>query len=151
MRITIRDVDIHIDKALYETWERDPVGPVMRDLNRRGFLIQTRALILVGRKTGRLASSIRKNQGYDKRSAFIDIIAGQKGRRGTQYLGFHHYGTAPHVIKPRRQYARSRKRPRRAAMLRFTVGGQVIFRRQVMHPGTRGTYFLEFALPAGAG
>lgn len=140
MRISIRDLDVTFLKANYEAWEREPAGPVMRELNRRGQLVQNRALILVGRKTGRLASSIRKNQGADARSAFVDIVAGRAGRGGTPYLGYHHYGTQPHVIRARRRKA-----------LRFTVGGQVVFRRQVMHPGTRGTYFLEFALPAASG
>lgn len=44
---------------------------------------------------------------------------------------YHHEGTPAHII-----------RPRRARMLRFTVGGQVVFARQVNHPGTKANRFL---------
>lgn len=44
-------------------------------------------------------------------------------------------GSRPHVI-----------RPRRASVLRFNVGGRVVFARVVNHPGTKGTHFLDKAL-----
>ncbi|MER7135405.1 hypothetical protein ABT358_02530 [Streptomyces sp. NPDC000341] len=47
-------------------------------------------------------------------------------------------GTRPHVI-----------RPRRASVLRFEVGGRVVFARKVNHPGTRANNFLGRALRTG--
>lgn len=48
---------------------------------------------------------------------------------------FVHDGTRPHKI-----------RPRRARMLRFEVGGRIVYAREVNHPGYRGDKFLTRAL-----
>jgi hypothetical protein len=47
---------------------------------------------------------------------------------------FLEHGTRPHRIQPRR-----------ARVLRFSVGGHTIFRRSVRHPGTKPTRFLSQA------
>jgi hypothetical protein len=52
-----------------------------------------------------------------------------------EYAQMVHDGTRPHVI-----------RPRNAQVLRFRVGGQVVFARVVNHPGTRAQPFLDRAL-----
>lgn len=46
------------------------------------------------------------------------------------------YGTRPHQIRPRRQ----------GGVLRFTVGGVVVYARSVSHPGTRPNRFMIEAL-----
>jgi hypothetical protein len=61
-----------------------------------------------------------------------------------EYALMVHDGTSPHVIRPKR--ARSRRNPRRPAMLRFEVGGQVVYARQVNHPGTKPRPYLSTAL-----
>lgn len=43
--------------------------------------------------------------------------------------------TAPHVI-----------RPNISKFLRFTIGGQVIYAREVQHPGTKGKFFIQRTL-----
>ncbi|KPI33262.1 hypothetical protein OV450_1350 [Actinobacteria bacterium OV450] len=48
-------------------------------------------------------------------------------------------GTRPHLIRPRR----------RNGVLRFEVGGDVVYTRLVRHPGTRANNFLERALRLG--
>lgn len=101
------------------------------DLDRRARRVATRARQLVGVDTGLLKSTIRIESG----PGYRDIVGGRRGQ--TPYLGWHHFGTAPHVI-----------RPRRAKALRFTVGGRVIFAMKVQHPGTVGTRFLTKALTA---
>lgn len=53
----------------------------------------------------------------------------------TDYAEFVNDGTRPHVI-----------RPRQAQVLRFTVGGRVVFARVVHHPGTRPNPFLDRAV-----
>lgn len=50
-------------------------------------------------------------------------------------------GTSPHVIRPRRP----------GGVLRFQVGGRVVYARVVNHPGTRAQPFLDKALQEVAG
>jgi len=50
---------------------------------------------------------------------------------------------APHVEYPTRPHI---IRPRTASVLRFWAGGQLIFAREVMHPGTQGAFMLHKAL-----
>ena len=45
-------------------------------------------------------------------------------------------GTRPHEIKPRR----------RGGVLRFEIGGTVVYARRVMHPGNRASRFMERSL-----
>jgi hypothetical protein len=52
-----------------------------------------------------------------------------------EYAAMVNDGTKPHVI-----------RPKNAKVLRFNVGGQVVFARVVNHPGTRARPFLDRAL-----
>jgi hypothetical protein len=49
-------------------------------------------------------------------------------------------GTRPHRIP---------KRPRPGKYLRFEIGGEVLFRKSVWHPGTRANNFLARALRLG--
>ncbi len=49
---------------------------------------------------------------------------------------FVHDGTRPHPIYPRR----------RGGLLRFQVGGRIVYARMVNHPGYRGDPFLTDAL-----
>jgi hypothetical protein len=60
-------------------------------------------------------------------------------------------GTRPHVITPRREFSsrRGKNGRRRRAVLRFEVGGEVLYRRRVFHPGTRANPFLQRALRLG--
>lgn len=111
----------------------DPVGPVYRELDRRMTPVQLEAKRLVRKRTGKLAASIRKNRKDIARLPTVNVVAGGKG---INYTGYEHDGTPPHVIRARRKKA-----------LRFQVGGQVVFRKQVQHPGTTGTFFLARALP----
>lgn len=48
---------------------------------------------------------------------------------------YHHEGTRPHAILPRR-----------ARALRFKQGGRVVYARRVFHPGTRPNPYLMTAL-----
>lgn len=52
-----------------------------------------------------------------------------------------HNGTRPHRIRPRR----------RGGVLRFTVGGQVVYARAVSHPGNRADPYLVKALRTAIG
>lgn len=132
---------IKLDKVtLYpgEPWLyiTDPIGPVRKDLVRRMTRVKFEARKLVRVRTGRLISSIRIEEGMNKRSPWVQVTAGGKG---IKYAMYEHDGTPPHIIRARRKKA-----------LRFVMNGQVVFRKQVKHPGTTGTLFLTMALPYAA-
>ncbi len=115
----------------------DPVGPVIRDLDRRMSRVQYRARARVRVRSGLLLSTIRKQPGFRKTYVFVDVVA---GRRDMRYTGVEHDGSEPHEIRARRRKA-----------LRFTSGGKVVFRTRVWHPGTKGTHFLTESLPLAGG
>lgn len=116
---------------------QDPTGPVMRDAERRGTRMQLQSRRYVGVRSGALLSTIRKDVAPFRKTAIrVDLLA---GGGPVKWALMHHDGTAPHEIRPNRRRA-----------LRFVVGGRVMFRTRVWHPGTRGTYYLTRALPYGA-
>jgi hypothetical protein len=108
-------------------------GGPFRDVERRAGNVHTDALRRVGRRTATLYASIRKQPRPEILA--VDVVSGLRGR--TPYMGYHHFGTAPHVIVPR-----GRK------VLRFIQNGAVRFAKRVRHPGTTGTYYLTRALDA---
>jgi hypothetical protein len=114
----------------------DPDGPVLRDLLRRMTRVKFESRKLVRVRTGRLFSTIDTRAGATAKGPYVAVVAGGKG---IKYTGYEHDGTAPHIIRARRR-----------KYLRFMVNGQVVFRKQVKHPGTTGTLFLEMALPYAA-
>lgn len=116
---------------------------IREDLHRR---MKTRVLPeakrLVGVDTGRLRANTREQSGVlGSDGPFSQVVSGWTGTQGgaRSYVMPHHDGSPPHII-----------RARRAKALRFEWRGQVVFRRQVRHPGTRGTKFLTRALPLAA-
>lgn len=111
----------------------DRRGPVGRMLDQRSARVLTTARRLVGVRSGLLLSTLRRTLGRDNRGPYADVIAGVRGL--TDYLGYHHDGFGPHVIRPRRRRA-----------LRFVAGGRVVFAARAEHPGYRGSRFLERAL-----
>ena len=117
-------------------WMVEDPGPLL-DLERRMARVKAGSRRLVGRRSGLLYSTIRNNNGVNARGPYVDTIA---GKPGLKYTMAHHDGTGPHEIRPRKR-----------KVLRFSVGGRVVFRTRVMHPGTKGTRFLTEALPLAAG
>lgn len=91
---------------------------------------QGRAKILAPVDTGRLRSDIR----FEIRNRALGVT----GRLfcTVSYADAVHDGTRPHVIRPRRP----------GGVLRFRVGGQVVYAKFVNHPGTTGRPFLSQAL-----
>lgn len=126
-----------IDPAALQRFINDGNGPVVRDLVLRGERVKVRAQQLVGVKTGNLRDHIVKR--------VIDI-GGQPavvvGFTGVPYGLFHHEGTKPHTIEPRRAQVLAFYWPR---------VGRTVFARRVHHPGTKPNRFLIDALPAAAG
>lgn len=128
---------ITFDAGEPEKFVRDPKGEIAEDLTRRMRRVKFESRKLVRTRTGRLISSIEVQPPRSRKSSvYVDVTAGE---RGMKYTMIEHDGSAPHVIRARRRKA-----------LRFTLNGQVVFRRSVRHPGTTGTLYLTMALPYAA-
>jgi hypothetical protein len=137
MVVRLRVGQVTFDPGEPKAFIHDERGPVVHDLTRRMTRVAFQSRKLVRVRTGKLLSTIEvKPPGHVKRGPYVEVWA---GRRGMRYTMAEHDGTAPHIIRARRRKA-----------LRFTAGGQVLFRRQVHHPGTTGTLYLTMALPYGA-
>lgn len=122
----------------------DPHEGVMRDLRYRTFLISGLAKLRVQVRSGFTLTTIREEVSRSvRRYPHADVIAGKAGARradgGPRTVPvILDQGSRPHVIRARRRKA-----------LRFVVNGRVVFRRTVMHPGTRGSGFLTKSLYDG--
>ena len=77
----------------------------------------------LGVRTGRLRRSIRRTKAIITGSAVESSIGSN-----VEYAGIHEYGgqTRPHIIRARNGKA-----------LAFAVGGKMLFRRSVKHPGSK--------------
>lgn len=102
-------------------------GTVGRDLSRRATRVQLGAKAQTGVQSGRNKQDITK-QWVNSRKDRLSIRVGSSQRHALM----HHEGTRPHVIR-----ARTAK-----AMRYVNKRGQVVFARQVMHPGTTPNHYL---------
>lgn len=104
---------------------KSPVGDVGMHLNKIGQQIKMAAKRQVGKNTGLLAASIGMSQNTN--------VSGQEVKIGSpvSYALIHHEGSRPHRITAH------------GGMLRFTSKGRVVYRRSVMHPGTRPNRYLS--------
>jgi hypothetical protein len=136
LRIDPRHVSIRLYPGEPHAFVVDPDGPVAADMIRRGTRMQLVSRRIVRVRSGRLLSTIRKRIGFNRRGVYIDVLA---GGGGVNYAVIENDGSVPHEIAARKRKA-----------LRFVVGGRVVFRTRVWHPGTTGSGFLTKALPYGA-
>lgn len=121
--------NVHVDDAALTAFVFDPQGPIRNDLRRRGRNVQRRARQLVGVNTGALRQSIHVTDLNTMTAPSISIGS------DLEYALAHHEGTRPHVILPRTE-----------RLLRFKVGGKVVYARRVDHPGTQPNPYLARAL-----
>ncbi|WP_218025960.1 hypothetical protein [Nocardia miyunensis] len=101
-------------------------APTMRRLGRA---ITTTAKRRVNVRSGHLRSTIGDRTTVAGPLVVTEVFA------TARYARFVHDPTRPHEI-----------RPRSARMLRFEVGGRVVFARRVWHPGYKGNPFLTSAV-----
>lgn len=121
-----------VDAAAIREYVSSPGGPVARDLMRRGGNVQTRARQLVRKRTRALERSIVKRLTIESGGPVVWVGS------DVEYALLEHEGTPAHTIRPRSK-----------RVLRFVAAGRVVYAREVRHPGTKGSYFLVKALPAG--
>lgn len=120
-------VSFDLHRSRVERLLRLPGGLVDRNLRRRVERVQTAA---ERRAPGGMAQGIRSRIDY-RSSGPVGVITST--HPATIYVV---NGTRPHIIRPRRP----------GGVLRFTVGGRVVYARYVNHPGTRPNDFLTDAL-----
>lgn len=137
IHIRLEPGDITVDQAKFDVFARDPAGPIVKDLVRRGNNVESTARFDAPRRTGLLASTIRTQVDNSGRLPSVEVIAGRDG--ATPYTGYVVYGTRPHRILPIQN--------RKNAHLRFfSRAGTLVFSKGVNHPGTRADDFLQRAL-----
>lgn len=121
-----------IDPTKLAAFAKGGTGPVLRDLMRRGTNVQVAARARVRKRTRKLEKSIVKRANVDARGPVVYVVT------SVDYARYENDGTRPHVIT-----AVNKK------VLRFPGrGGQLVFVKQVHHPGTTGSHFLTLALQA---
>lgn len=136
MGVTIKPGQVVLDPGQPQKWIYEE-GSVLADLERRMMRVRDGARAQVGRRTDRLARSIRMRSNASPRSVYVDVEAGGSG---IDYTMAHHDGTRPHVI-----------RAKRARAMRFEWRGRIVFATKVNHPGTRPNRFLTDNLYRAAG
>lgn len=117
--------DVRFDERALDRLLNQPSGDVGKHLRKIGLLIFAGANVMAGRKTGDLRRKMYMVQGRKGRYQHVEV--GSKSRHA--YL--HHEGTKPHRITPEN-----------GRLLRFNVGGRVVYAKKVMHPGTRPNPYL---------
>lgn len=122
-----------IDSGALTRLLRAPGGIVGRDLVRRADLVTASAIAGCPRRSGHTASTIRR----DRAPHVLPNGLGIYVRAGGAAI-FIVKGTRPHTIRPRTR-----------TILRFEVGGDVVWAKEVHHPGTRANNFMAEALRAG--
>jgi hypothetical protein len=106
---------------LTKTWQGSPGLHFARQLR----TLETRARLSAGVDTGALRGRMET-----RRTIYPEGLQAHVGTP-VPYGKYHHEGTRPHII-----------RPRKGKYLKFTVAGRVVFARSVRHPGTRPNPFL---------
>jgi hypothetical protein len=122
-------------------------GPVVRDLMRRANRVKSAAQGLVGVYVPPPAGPQRTNRRPGTLRDSIVVRLARGGSWGVSAIVgsndpialWHHEGTVPHVIVPRR---------RRWLVFYWRRVGAVVFAKRVNHPGTQPNRFLTNALPA---
>lgn len=105
-------------------------GEARRVLRQRAPQVLNRARILAPVDTGRLRSS-----GRVEYSGFFGFRPKATIVFDVEYAPMVNDGTQPHII-----------RPKKAQVLRFQVGGRIVYAKVVHHPGTKANPFLDRAL-----
>lgn len=129
---------VSINPFIVQFWVSGRNSPIMADLDRRASRVQRVQQAYVRKRTGYLLSTIRKQRRNSPYKPKVTVVAGSKK---IDYTLYEDQGTRAHIIRPRTK-----------KYLRFvTKSGQVVFAKQVHHPGTVGSYFIERSMIYAAG
>lgn len=106
-----------------------PSGMVGKHLRKIGLQIMTGAKAMVGVRSGNLRRSIHMRQGLQGRVQYVAVGS------NLNYAEAHHEGTRAHRIDPRG-----------GRIMRFNVGGTVVYARRIDHPGTKPRKYLTIPM-----
>lgn len=106
-----------------------PAGMVGRHLRKIGLEILGGAKAMVGVRSGNLRRSLHMRQGLRGRVQYVSVGS------NLRYAEAHHEGTRPHRIDPRG-----------GRIMRFNVGGTVVYARRIDHPGTKPRKYLTIPM-----
>jgi hypothetical protein len=122
-----KTIKVELDHQAIQKLLNSPRGDVGRDLYKRAKKVQVAAKRQVGVRSGRLQRSIRI-YGHSRRAGGQEMYIGSS----VPYALIHHEGTKKHLIKPKKK-----------SYLKFRQGAVYVFRRQVLHPGTKPNRYLS--------
>lgn len=141
-------VVVRLDSQAIQRLMESPQGPVVRHAMVKGDEVKAGARRRVGVSRPDPQAATRSGGSQHLRDTITKrLVTDSKGvgvhvgdlDDSAPHARYHHDGTSPHVI-----------RPVRARMLRFTVGGRVVFASIVQHPGTKANpYLVDAARAAG--
>ena len=121
--------DLNLDEVQLNYELNSPTGMVGRHLRKIGLEILTGARAMVGVRTGNLRRSLHMRQGLRGRVQYVAVGS------NLRYAEAHHEGTRPHRIDPRG-----------GRVMRFNVGGTVVYARRIDHPGTKPRKYLTIPM-----
>jgi hypothetical protein len=121
--------DLNLDEVQLNYELNSPTGMVGRHLRKIGLEILTGAKAMVGVRTGNLRRSLHMRQGLRGRVQYVAVGS------NLRYAEAHHEGTRPHRIAPRD-----------GRIMRFNVGGTVVYARRIDHPGTKPRKYLTIPM-----
>lgn len=121
--------NLKLDDAQIENMLNSPTGMVGKHMRKIGLQILVGAKAMAPIRTGRLKKSIHMRQGLRGRVQYVEVGSDVK------YAYDVHEGTKRHTI---------RATPGR--LMRFNVGGRVVYAKKVNHPGTRARKYLTIPM-----
>lgn len=118
---------VRIDPVKLAKFVNSPQGPIFRETVKRATKVQVRAKGYVRKRSRKLERSIVKRVVAGPTPTVL--VGSAEGHALVE-----HDGSKAHLIEPRD-----------ASVLRFEVGGVVVYATRVNHPGTTGSKYLERA------
>lgn len=124
-------VNVKFDEAALDRLLNSPIprpGTVGAYMRKIGLEILAGAKVMAGMRTGDLRRKLymRHSRGGSGRFQYVEVGS------TSSHAYVHHEGTKAHTITPK--YGR---------VLRYQVGGKMVFARKVMHKGTRPNRYLS--------